>query len=234
MTDRSLQHESDVHAARPSLLARAAWRVGLAGLERLRVGAITVVLPNGTSRRFGDPAATEHGEIRIHDYAAFERILLGGETGAGEAYMDGLWSSPDLTALIRVAAYNRSALALSSGWWRIPVQVRRTFAHRARRNTKDNARRNIAAHYDLGNDFYRLFLDDSLTYSSGVFEHDGDTLEVAQQRKYQRMAERAGLRAGMHVLEIGTGWGGFALYAAGELGCRVTSTSCSRQGRARR
>jgi cyclopropane-fatty-acyl-phospholipid synthase len=243
MTDRSLDHEANVHATArprtggsstagpatqgPSLLARAAWRVGLAGLERLRVGAITVMLPSGATRQFGDPASPQQGEIRIHDYTAFERILLGGETGAGEAYMDGLWSSPDLAALIRVAALNRSALALSAGWWRIPAQLRKTLAHRARRNTKDNARRNIAAHYDLGNDFYRLFLDDSMTYSSGVFEGDDDTLEIAQRRKYQHIAERAGLRTGMHVLEIGTGWGGFALYAAGELGCRVTTITIS-------
>ena len=124
---------------------------------------------------------------------------------------------------------NRGALDLASGWWRIPAQLRRTVAHRRRRNSRANAQRNIAAHYDLGNDFYRLFLDESMTYSSAVFEADDQTLEAAQQAKYRRMAARAGLRPGMHVLEIGSGWGGFAVYAAGEIGCRVTTITISRE-----
>jgi cyclopropane-fatty-acyl-phospholipid synthase len=156
-------------------------------------------------------------------------MLLGGETGGGEAYMDGLWSSPDLAALLRLAAANRSVLALSTGWWRWPAQLARTLTHRARRNTKANARRNISAHYDLGNDFYRLFLDETMTYSSAVFASPDQSLADAQRNKYRRMAEGAGLRAGMHVLEIGTGWGGFALYAAGELGCRVTTVTISKE-----
>jgi cyclopropane-fatty-acyl-phospholipid synthase len=143
--------------------------------------------------------------------------------------VDGLWSSPDLAALLRLAAVNRSALALSTGWWRFPAQLRRTLAHRARHNTKGNARQNISAHYDLGNDFYRLFLDETMTYSSAVFAAPDQSLADAQRNKYRRMAEGAGLEAGMHVLEIGTGWGGFALYAAGELGCRVTTITISRE-----
>ena len=141
--------------------------------------------------------------------------------------MDGLWSSPDLAALLRVLAVNRGRLSLSAGWWQLPDRWLRTAAHRARRNTKSNARRNIGAHYDLGNDFYRLFLDETMTYSSAVFERPDQTLADAQRAKYRRIAERAGLAAGMDVLEIGSGWGGFALYAAGEIGCRVTSITIS-------
>ncbi len=215
------------------ILARLAWRVGLAALERLRVGSLTVVLPDGTRHSFGDEAAPERGEIRIHDEGALVRMLLGGETGAGEAYMAGLWTSPDLAALIRVAALNREALALSSGWLRRPLQLRRVLNHRLRRNTKAQARRNISAHYDLGNDFFRLFLDESLTYSSAVFATPDQSLAEAQCNKYRRIAEGAGLldgaAAGRHVLEIGSGWGGFALYAAGELGCRVTSITISKE-----
>ncbi len=165
--------------------------------------------------------------MHIHDTTAVARLLLAGDIGAGEAYMDGLWSSPDLPALFRVAALNRDALALSGGWWRLPVRIQRTMAHRARRNTVGQSRRNIAAHYDLGNDFYRLFLDESMTYSSAVFATPGQSLADAQRTKYAVIAERAGLRGGEHVLEIGTGWGGFALYAAGELGCRVTTITIS-------
>jgi cyclopropane-fatty-acyl-phospholipid synthase len=157
------------------------------------------------------------------------RLLVGGDTGGGEAYMDGLWTSPDLAALLRLAARNREALALSAGWFRVPLQIRRTLAHRARRNTRPGARRNIAAHYDLGNDFYRLFLDETMTYSSAVFETPDQALADAQRNKYRRIAVAAGLSADQHVLEIGGGWGGFALYAAGELGCRVTTITISRE-----
>lgn len=212
-----------------SLMERVAWRVGLAAAERISVGRLTVVLPDGSRRTFGDPAATMRAEIRIHDRQALVRMLLHGETGGGEAYMDGLWSSPDLPGLLRLAARNRESLALASGWFRIPAQVRRTISHRARRNTRGGSRRNIAAHYDLGNDFYRLFLDETMTYSSAAFASPDQSLADAQRNKYRILAANAGLVAGQHVLEIGTGWGGFALYAAGELGCRVTSITISRQ-----
>jgi cyclopropane-fatty-acyl-phospholipid synthase len=188
-----------------------------------------VVLPDGSRRVFGDPTSELRAEIRIHDPQALVRLLLGGETGGGEAYMDGLWSSPDLAALLRLAARNREALAMSAGWFRVPLQLRRTVAHRVRRNTRAGSRRNIAAHYDLGNDFYRLFLDETMTYSSAVFGSVGQSLADAQRAKYRIMAENAGLVRGQHVLEIGTGWGGFALYAAGELGCRVTTITISRE-----
>ena len=143
--------------------------------------------------------------------------------------MDGLWSSPDLAGLLRWAALNRESLALSTGWFRRPAQLRRTIAHRLRRNTPRQSRRNIAAHYDLGNDFYRTFLDETMTYSSAVFASPEQSLADAQRNKYRRMAEGAGLTRGQHVLEIGTGWGGFALFAAGELGCRVTSVTISQE-----
>jgi cyclopropane-fatty-acyl-phospholipid synthase len=209
------------------ILDDAARRAMLGAARRIRVGCLVVVLPDGSRRVYGDPASPEVGEIRVHDTAAAVRMLLGGEIGAGEAYMDGLWSSPDLPALLRVAALNREALALPRGWWRLPLRLQKTLAHRARRNTIAGTRRNIGSHYDLGNEFYRLFLDETLTYSSAVFATPGQSLADAQHNKYRVMAERAGLRGGEHVLEIGSGWGGFALYAAGELGCRVTSITVS-------
>ena len=206
-----------------------ALRMGLAAAARIRVGCLAVVLPDGERRVFGDATSSRHAEIRIHDTAAAVRLLLHGETGVGEAYMDGQWSSPDVEALIELAALNRSALGLAARWWRVPLEIPRRLAHRARRNTKAKASENISAHYDLGNDFYRLFLDETMTYSSAVFESADQSLADAQRAKYRRIAEGAGLSAGMHVLEIGTGWGGFALYAAGELGCRVSSITISRE-----
>jgi cyclopropane-fatty-acyl-phospholipid synthase len=214
---------------RLSPLQRASFRVGLAAAERIRHGHLTITLPDGSVRSFGPEDATVRAEMRIHDPAALTRILLHGETGAGEAYMDGLWSSPDLGALLRLAAREREALGLAAGWFRIPGQIGRTVAHRSRRNTRVGSRRNIAAHYDLGNDLYRLFLDETLTYSSAVFEAPEQSLADAQRNKYRLVAQGAGLASGDHVLEIGTGWGGFALYAAGELGCRVTSITISQE-----
>jgi cyclopropane-fatty-acyl-phospholipid synthase len=210
-----------------SFRSGAAQRLALEVARRIRVGRLTIALPDGSRQTFGERDGEPVAEIQVRDIGAVWQILLGGETGAGEAYVDGRWTSPDLAALLRLAALNREALALSSGWLRAPLQVPRTIAHRARRNTKTQSRRNIAAHYDLGNEFYRLFLDETLTYSSAVFASPEQSLADAQRNKYRIMAERAGLAPGMHVLEIGTGWGGFALYAAGEVGCRVTTITIS-------
>ena len=217
-------------AAAP-LVTRTAESVLLAAAERIRVGRLHVTMPDDSRRTFGDPRAAECAELTVHDPRAFVRMLVGGETGAGEAYVDGLWSSPDVTSVLALGARNREALRLSSGWMRVPDQLRRTIAHRLRRNTRRNARRNVAAHYDLGNDFYRLWLDETLTYSSAVFASPSQSLADAQRNKYRLIAAGAGLEAGQHVLEIGSGWGGFALYAAGELGCRVTSITISREQR---
>jgi cyclopropane-fatty-acyl-phospholipid synthase len=220
LTDRPLVRPS-------SLRDRVAQRLMTAAASRIQIGRLTVVSPDGARRFFGDPGAQSTAELHVHDPAAVVAMMLGGDTGAGEAYMEGHWSSPDLVALIRLAALNREALALSGGWWRVPARLTRTVAHRARRNTIGQARRNIAAHYDLGNEFYRLFLDETMTYSSAVFARPDQSLADAQRNKYRIIAERAGLERGQHVLEIGSGWGGFALYAAGELGCRVTTITIS-------
>jgi cyclopropane-fatty-acyl-phospholipid synthase len=211
------------------ILADVAERMLLVAASRIRVGRLDVTLPDGRRRTFGDPASSERGEIVIHDPEAYLRMLVGGETGAGEAYVDSRWSSPDLTAVIRVAALNREALKLSGGLLQAPEQLLRTVAHRLKRNTRFNARRNIAAHYDLGTDFYRLWLDETMTYSSAVFATDDQSLADAQRNKYWLIAEGAAITPGSHVLEIGSGWGGFALWAAEELGCRVTSVTISRQ-----
>jgi cyclopropane-fatty-acyl-phospholipid synthase len=211
------------------IFASVARRIVLGLGGQVRIGRLDVVLPDGSLRTFGDRASDRTAEIRVHDAEAFTRLLRGGATGAGEAYMDGLWSSPDLTRVLELGALNRRVAATSGGWWRTPARLRRSLLHRTRENTRQGSRRNIAAHYDLGNGFYRLFLDETMTYSSAVFESPGQSLVDAQRNKYRLMAEGAGLRAGQHVLEIGSGWGGFALYAAGELGCRVTSITISKE-----
>jgi len=210
-----------------SLLTRAASRVALSAASRIAVGTLEVTLPDGSVRVFGDRDAELRGKMHIHDLEALRRLLVGGEVGGGEAYMDGLWSSPDLVGLISMAVANREALALSKGWWRTPARIARTVGHRRNRNTRSGSRRNITAHYDLGNDFYRLWLDETMTYSSAVFESPEQSLADAQRAKYRSIAERARVTADDHVLEIGTGWGGMALYLAGELGARVTTVTIS-------
>jgi cyclopropane-fatty-acyl-phospholipid synthase len=217
--------------ARLPVIEAAAWRAALTVASRIRVGCLTVVEPDGLRHVYGDESSDLKAEIRVHDRAAARRIVMNGDTGAGESYMDGQWSSPDLAALLSLAALNRESLDLSAGPWHALTQMPRTLLHRSRRNTVSGSRRNIAAHYDLGNDFYRLFLDETITYSSAVFESPEQSLADAQRNKYRRMAEGAGLRPGMQVLEIGCGWGGFAIYAAGELGCRVTSVTISKAQR---
>ncbi len=223
MSDRAVARG----ATRTAPMTRVARRVLVAAAERIRFGHLVMTLPDGQRHAFGAANAAHRAEITIHDDDALVRLLLHGETGAGEAYMDGQWSSPDLAALLKLAAVNRESLALTAGWWRIPAAAARTVAHRANRNTPVRARRNIARHYDLSNDLYRLFLDETMTYSSAVFETPDQSLADAQRAKYRRIAERAGLRHGMHVLEIGSGWGGFAIWAAREIGCRVTTITIS-------
>ncbi len=216
------------------LLAPFALRLMYRIADRIRVGRLTVVAPDGTSRVFGDETSQRRAEIHIHDHAAAARLLLHGETGAGEAYQDGQWTSPDLEALIELAALNRSALAMNQGWWRRALGVPRRLAHVARSNSKAQAAKNISAHYDLGNDFYQLFLDETMAYSAAVFDdaQPDQPLEDAQRTKFRRIADGAGLREGMHVLEIGSGWGGFAILAAREYGCRVTSITISSEQQA--
>jgi cyclopropane-fatty-acyl-phospholipid synthase len=211
---------------RSGLVADAGRRLALEVMRRIRIGRLNLVLPDGTRRVVGTSGGPE-GELHLHDSAAAWRMILNGEIGAGESYMDGQWSSPDLPALLKLAALNRDALGLNR-WMQLPLRLPHLRAHRSRRNTPRQSRANIRAHYDLGNDFYRLFLDETLTYSSAVFETPDQSLADAQRNKYRVIAERAGLEPGMHVLEIGSGWGGFALYAAGELGCRVTSITLSK------
>lgn len=154
-------------------------------------------------------------------------MLARGEIGLGEAYMDGLWSSPDLPGLIELGARNRSAVDLNAAWATRPLRWLDRRLHLRRRNTEEQSRSNIFAHYDLSNDLFALFLDETMTYSSAVFEAPDEPLADAQRRKYRALAELAGIHAGSRVLEIGSGWGGFALFVAETYGCHVTTVTIS-------
>ncbi len=214
---------------RETLLDRTSRRAvhgRLAGLER---AALTLVEP-GRRVRFGDTTSDLSAEILVHDPALYAALLLRGSLGGAEAYLDGLWDADDLTAAVQVLARNRHLLGSLDGGL-APRLVRAALLplHWRRRNTQSGSRRNIAAHYDLGNDFFALFLDPTLTYSSGLFETPDATLEAASIAKYERACQWLALGPSDHVLEIGTGWGGFALHAAGRYGCRVTTTTISRE-----
>ena len=165
--------------------------------------------------------------IRVYDSAVYRKLMFGGSIGAGESYIDKMWDADDLTSLIRIMARNMTQLdALDKGLSLIlrPVDLIR---HRRNSNSKSGSKKNILAHYDLGNDMYEAFLDSSMMYSSAIYPHQAATLWEAQQQKLKTLCERLDLKATDSVVEIGTGWGGFAIYAARNYGCHVTTTTIS-------
>lgn len=167
--------------------------------------------------------------VRVHDPRFYSQLAFGGSIGAGEAFMHGYWSSNDLTTVMRVLLNNLSVVdGMERGFARLVFPLRRAL-HWASRNNRTGSRRNIAAHYDLGNDFFRTFLDPTMMYSSALFEHPQMSLEQASIAKLDRICQRLELKPGDHLLEIGAGWGGMALHAARRYGCRVTTTTISQQ-----
>jgi cyclopropane-fatty-acyl-phospholipid synthase len=176
-----------------------------------------------------DPGETLHTTIRVRDPGFYRQVAMNGSVGAGEAYMDGLWDCNDLVALVRILVRNRDRLdAMETGLARLGGLAMRAL-HALQRNTRQGSRRNIAAHYDLGNELFALFLDENLMYSSAIFATPGESLESASRRKLDRICRKLELSPADHVVEIGTGWGGFALHAAANYGCRVTTTTISRE-----
>ena len=201
----------------------------LAGLSGLRQGQLRIVDGQGcVLLGTADGPDPIHATLTIHDPDFYRQVALGGSVGAGESYMDGQWSSDDLVALVRLLVRNRDLLdGMEGGLARLGGWALRAW-HALRRNTRSGSRRNIAAHYDLGNPLFRIFLDAEMMYSSAMFA-PGDTLDQASQRKLARICTKLDLRPSDHLLEIGTGWGGMALYAARHHGCRVTTTTISRE-----
>jgi len=193
-------------------------------LEGLHDGLLEIRLPGGDCALFGNG---EHGvTLQVHDEAMFGRVLARGDIGLAEAYLDGQWDAPDVTALLLLLARNRPALKQAVyGSWASLVAAR--IRHWLNRNSRAGSKRNIMAHYDLGNDFYRLWLDRSMSYSSALYRSgEDDSLEVAQQAKYRRILDRLQAVPGQQVLEIGCGWGGFARMAGAD-GLALTGLTLS-------
>ncbi len=203
-------------------------------LSSLREGRIEVVeMFGGPAQQFvlGNDGAdsTLVSRIKIRNPRAYTKIVLGGTIGAGEAYTDGDWDSDELVQLVRILVRNREQMtALEVGAGSITAPLAKWF-HLLNRNSIEGSRKNISAHYDLGNDFFALFLDPSWMYSSGYFKNGAKSLEDAQNEKMHRICKALNLGPQDHLLEIGTGWGGFAIFAAKHYGCKVTTTTISKR-----
>ncbi len=202
-------------------------------MRGLRGGALVLHDALGTAtlgETSGNDPLVIHVTVRSPEF--YRQVAMNGSVGAGEAYMDGHWTCSDLVALVRLLVRNRDLLdGMETGLARLGGIAMRAL-HRFRRNTRNGSRRNIAAHYDLGNDLFKLFLDDNMMYSSAIFADAPDSpgtesLELASRRKIDRICRKLDLQPSDHVVEIGTGWGGFALHAATHYGCRVTTTTIS-------
>ena len=203
-------------------------RAVLSSLERLGRGVLRVSDGTG-SHEFGAPCGEIPDVIRldVRDAAFWPAVAFGGSMGGSDSYIRGDWRTNDLTGLLRLLIQNESVLGAFDRSLGRAGEAFRRIAHRLRRNTHGGSRRNIRAHYDLGNDFFALFLDPTLTYSAGIFEHETSTMEEASIAKYERICRKLALGPQDRVLEIGSGWGGFALHAAVTRGCSVTTTTLS-------
>lgn len=197
-------------------------------IKRIEQGQMSFALPDGRVfvARGSRPGPVGHFDVK--DERVFTRLVRDGETGFGEAYMDGWWDSPDLQALLDVALINNQAVARGFTGAGL-VRAYERFRHWLNTNTKRGSKKNISYHYDLGNDFYGIWLDRTMTYSSALFSSPAEDMVAAQANKYGSICDRMNLSPDDHVLEIGCGWGGFAEYAIKERGAKVTGLTLSRE-----
>ena len=215
---------STTHNLTSALLRRGVMRQ----LGQLKNGHL-VVIENGERLMFGDSTAGLVGEVQIHDASLWGMMASSGSIGAGEAFIHGYWTSPDLTKVIRVLLSNMDVLdAMEGGLARLGRPLIRGL-HWINRNTRKGSQKNIAAHYDLGNEMFEQFLDPTMMYSAAQFLSPDDTLEQAQLNKLARICQKLDLKPEDHLLEIGTGWGSMALFAAQHYGCKVTTTTLSKE-----
>ena len=213
---------------RPAILEGLARRAVLGKLALTKTDRVTIA-DGGEQIAFGEPPETADLRATIHvkDRRFYADVAFGGTLGSGESYIAGTWTCDDLTALIRIALRNWHVMSGVDNWFSRFIAPVTRLIHFLNRNTAEGSRRNIAAHYDLGNDFFELVLDPTMMYSCGIFERPDATLAEASTAKIDRICRELDLRSRDHVIEIGTGWGGFAIHAARNYGCRVTTTTIS-------
>lgn len=204
----------------------AVFRVFATIAGRIQSGSIAVTVPDGRRFVFQGKEPGGHGEIHIRDFSMLSRLYRSGNVGFAEGYLEGEWDSPDIATLLETVARNTDKIQEFFAGRPVARFVNRIF-HLLNRNSKSGSKRNIMAHYDLGNAFYRRWLDSSMTYSAARFESPGQSLADAQRNKYRALAQRMHLAPDHHVLEIGCGWGGFAEFATKEVGARVTGITIS-------
>ncbi len=213
----------------PTIFDRSCMNLVINLFNKIETGGLTFYLPDGSARYFGDKNSSFQAQMTIHDYRFFKDAVLGGDVGLGEAYMKGFWDTDDIPALFSVLIKNRQALAngnMTTAWL---VRQKDRLMHALRANTLIGSRRNIGEHYDLSNDFFQTFLDPTMLYSCGLYRGESDTCEDAQRRKLQSIIDKARIESTDHVLEIGCGWGGFAMEAVKQTGCRVTGITVSEE-----
>ena len=211
------------------MLEGAARDIFLRFASRIQEGRLTIRLPDGREHVFGPPGSGPTATLEIIDEVAFKRIIMGSDIGLGESYTDGQWRTNDLEALLGLLLRNRGHMKPHVPLFDAFSRVRNFGFIRGRRNTKRQARHNIHAHYDLGNDFFQLFLDETMTYSCAYFNAPDEPLAHAQLHKYERICDNARLQPSDHILEIGSGWGGLAIFAAQQHGCKVTTITISEE-----
>jgi len=225
--------EADLPAAtrRPSLLAQLGRKLLLGQLAKLRHGLIHIVEPGG-DHVFGRRTSECDLALTVHvaNVQFFADVAFGGTVGAGEAYIRGLWRCDDLTSLVRIFVRNRDLMnGMDGGWATLLTKPFLKLFHALNRNSKEGSARNISAHYDLGNDLYELMLDETMMYSCAIYPRPDSTLHEAQVAKLDAICQKLALSPKDHLVEIGTGWGGLAIHAATNYGCRVTTTTISKE-----
>lgn len=215
---------------KPGLMEFLCKGIVFKALKRVAIGCLKIEMSNQEVLRFGNSKSPAHqtAVIQIKDFRFFTRVVFDGEIGFGESYMHSEWDTPNLVDLLKLLIANREYLSDGNLMFSILTRLKEKIAHDKRWNTIKNTPENIKAHYDLSNAFYALFLDEQMLYSCGIFKQSHDTLEMAQERKMKRILAQADIRETHHILEIGCGWGGFAVFAAKKTGCKVTGITVSK------
>ncbi len=214
---------------KPDIVESICKRIVFMALKRVTSGCLKIEMPNQEIISLGNTGDRPNAIMKINDYHFFSRIIFDGEIGFGEAYMHSEWDTPDLVELLKILIQNRDHFSDGNFLLSFLTRIKEKIAHDRRKNSIKNSPENIRAHYDLSNAFYELFLDQQMLYSCGIFEHNDDSLEKAQEQKMMRILTQADIQANHHILEIGCGWGGFAIFAAKKTGCRVTGITVSKE-----
>ncbi len=223
------QSDMTIRQVGPSYLQSACQSICVSFFEKIRRGQLILEYPDGSEKSFGKDDGTIRARISVRNYDFFMCSVISGDVGFGEAYVEGYWDTEDLTAVLSLFILNEEFLDEKSILLSSIGDFLNGVRHFVRKNSPQGSKKNISAHYDLSNELFESFLDPSMMYSSAFYVDENDTLEIAQQNKIQQMIEKADIQASDHVLEIGSGWGGFAIAAAQQTGCKVTSITLSQE-----